>query len=376
MKKILFLTGTRADFGKLKRLMRYVDQDDRYELHVAVTGMHMLKLYGGTYREVKREGYENLYFFMNQHPDEPMDSILGNTVSGLSRLVHEIEPDLVVVHGDRVEAMAGAIVGALSNRLVCHIEGGELSGTIDDLIRHSVSKLAHIHMVANTEARDRLVQMGESYENIYVIGSPDLDVMVSADLPTLEEVRAHYGIGASRYGIVLFHPVTTEVAYIRQQIQQFVAALERTEGHFIIVYPNNDLGSHHIVEAWEALRANPRFQVFPSIRFESFLVLLKNADFIIGNSSAGIREAPFFGTPTVNVGTRQHRRFKGESIIDCGYETAAICEAIARARRMASQKPRTSQWFGDGDSVSRFAAALEQPGFWETPIQKEFRDQT
>lgn len=376
MKKILFLTGTRADFGKLKRLMRHVAQDPRYELHVVVTGMHMLKLYGGTYREVKREGYDNLYFFMNQHPDEPMDSILGNTVSGLSRLVHEIEPDLVVVHGDRVEAMAGAIVGALSNRLVCHIEGGELSGTIDDLIRHSVSKLAHLHMVANTEARDRLIQMGEGAQYIHVIGSPDLDVMASADLPDLAEVRAHYGISAPRYGIVLFHPVTTEIQQVRQQVQQFVAALERSDDHYVVVYPNNDLGSHHIVEAWEALRGHPRFQIFPSIRFESFLVLLQHADYIIGNSSAGIREAPFFGTPTINVGTRQHRRFKGDSVVDCGYETEAILAAIRQVAQMPRQHAQTSQWFGDGDSVSRFAAALEQESFWQTPIQKQFMDQS
>jgi len=374
MKRILFLTGTRADFGKIKRLMNYVEQDERYELHVAVTGMHMLKLYGGTYREVKREGYRNQYLFVNQHADEPMDSILGNTVSQLSRLVHEIEPDLVVVHGDRVEAMAGAIVGALNNRLVCHIEGGELSGTIDDLIRHSVSKLSHVHMVANDEARDRLLQMGENPRSIFVIGSPDLDVMASDDLPALPGIRAHYGISAERYAIVMFHPVTTEVDQIPAQVEELKAALAASNDHYIVVYPNNDLGSHHILEAWEHLRGESRFQVFPSIRFESFLVLLQNADYIIGNSSAGIREAPFFGTPTINIGSRQNRRFKTGSIIDCACSRGAILGAIEQARVLPRQDSPAGHHFGDGDSVSRFAQVLAEPDFWATPLQKQFMD--
>lgn len=373
MKRILFLTGTRADFGKIKRLMNYVEQDERYELHVAVTGMHMLKLYGGTYREVKREGYRNQYLFVNQHADEPMDSILGNTVSQLSRLVHEIEPDLVVVHGDRVEAMAGAIVGALNNRLVCHIEGGELSGTIDDLIRHSVSKLSHVHMVANEEARDRLLQMGENPRSIFVIGSPDLDVMASDDLPSLPDVRAHYEIAAERYAIVMFHPVTTEVDQIPAQVEELFAALKASADHYVIVYPNNDLGSHHILEAWERLRGEPRFQVFPSIRFESFLVLLQNADYIIGNSSAGIREAPFFGTPTINIGSRQNRRFKSPGIIDTAPEKESILAAVASAKQML-RTAETSQHFGRGDSVRSFADALANPAFWQLPLQKQFMD--
>lgn len=373
MKRILFLTGTRADFGKIKRLMNYVEQDERYELHVAVTGMHMLKLYGGTYREVKREGYRNQYLFVNQHADEPMDSILGNTVSQLSRLVHEIEPDLVVVHGDRVEALAGAIVGALNNRLVCHIEGGELSGTIDDLIRHSVSKLSHVHMVANDEARDRLLQMGENERSIFVIGSPDLDVMASDDLPSLPDVRAHYEITAERYAIVMFHPVTTEVDQIPAQVEELFAALEASSDHYVIVYPNNDLGSHFIVEAWERLRGRPRFQIFPSIRFESFLVLLQNADYIIGNSSAGIREAPFFGTPTINIGSRQNRRFKSPGIIDAAPERETILAAIASAKQML-RTAEPSQYFGCGDSVRSFADALANPAFWQLPLQKQFMD--
>ena len=149
MKRILFLTGTRADFGKLRPLIQQVDAHPNFEAVVFVTGMHTLELYGYTVLEVRNAGFRNLHVHMNQFPNEPMDLVLANTISGLSRFVHEETPDLIVVHGDRVEALAGAVVGALRNILVAHVEGGELSGTVDDLIRHAVSKLSHLHCVAN-----------------------------------------------------------------------------------------------------------------------------------------------------------------------------------------------------------------------------------
>lgn len=157
MKRILCITGTRADFGKLKPLLAYIENHPDLELHLIVTGMHMMKTYGRTYKEVTRENYQHTYLFSNQIQGEPMGAVLGNTITFISRLSDEIEPDMVMIHGDRLEALAGAAVGALSSRLVCHIEGGELSGTVDDSIRHSISKLSHIHLVANEQAVTRLV---------------------------------------------------------------------------------------------------------------------------------------------------------------------------------------------------------------------------
>lgn len=185
MKRILCITGTRADFGKLKPLLAYIENHPDLELHLIVTGMHMMKTYGRTYKEVTRENYQHTYLFSNQIQGEPMGVVLGNTITFISRLSDEIEPDMVMIHGDRLEALAGAAVGALSSRLVCHIEGGELSGTVDDSIRHSISKLSHIHLVANEQAVTRLVQMGEKRKHIHIIGSPDLDVMASSTLPSL-----------------------------------------------------------------------------------------------------------------------------------------------------------------------------------------------
>ena len=372
MKKILFITGTRADFGKLKSLMHYIEESESFELHVLVTGMHMMKLYGSTQAEVRKEKFLNIYCISNQYAGETMPSIFGNTVSILSRLADEIEPDLIVVHGDRLEALAGATVGALGNRLVCHIEGGELSGSIDDLIRHSVSKLSHIHMVANEEAKSRLIQMGEPSHSIYVIGSPDLDAMHESNLPSLDKVKEHYEIKYESYAISMFHPVTTEIKQTEKHARDYFKALEDSKENFIVIYPNNDLGSAEILQEIKRLEGNARFKLFPSIAFESFLVLLKNSKYIIGNSSAGIREAPFFGLPTINVGSRQSRRFMGETIINSSNNYESIIKSIKDIKKF--DKITTNNWFGSGDSLSKFAEAINSKELWELKIQKAFVD--
>jgi UDP-N-acetylglucosamine 2-epimerase (hydrolysing) len=210
MKKILFLTGTRADYGKLKSLINTVEQSEEFEAYIYVTGMHMLNRYGYTAQEVIKDGYKNIYMNINQHVGDHMEIALANTVQGLSHYVHELKPDLLIIHGDRLEALAGAIVGAFTNTLVGHIEGGELSGTIDDSIRHSVSKMAHIHFVCNDDASQRLIAMGENKNSIFLIGSPDYDVMFNQKLPSLSDVKEYYEIGFDEFGIVLFHPVTTD----------------------------------------------------------------------------------------------------------------------------------------------------------------------
>lgn len=371
MKKILFVTGTRADFGKIKSLMAVVESSSDFELHVLVTGMHMMKRYGSTYLEVKKENYTNIYMTSNQNESEPMSSVLGNTITIITRLVNAISPDLIVVHGDRLEALAGATVGALSHIRVCHIEGGELSGTIDDSIRHSVSKLSHIHMVANEEAKNRLLQLGENENSIFIIGSPDLDVMNSKNLPTLCEVKSHYEIDFEDYGIVMFHPVTSEEKHIKKYTENLFKALERFNGNYVVVYPNNDTGSTKILSVISDYEEHPNFKCFPSIGFEYFLVLLKNAKFMIGNSSAGVREAPFYGLPSINIGTRQNARFRGKTVIDCGYETDEILTALNQIDDVRTEK---SSWFGDGSSTEKFSECINSPSFWDIPVQKVFVD--
>ena len=211
-RRILFLTATRADFGKLKSLMRAVSEAEEFECSIFATGMHMLARYGSTIQEIHKSGFRNVHPYINQDGavNSQMDLVLANTVNGLGLHVRESQPDLLVVHGDRIEPLAGAIVGALNNIRVAHVEGGEVSGTVDELLRHAITKLSHIHFVANEEAAMRLRQMGEAADSIFVIGSPDTDIMFSETLPTLAEVMRHYEVPFEKYGIVLYHPVTTE----------------------------------------------------------------------------------------------------------------------------------------------------------------------
>lgn len=376
MKRILFLTGTRADFGKLKPLMHAVDASPDFEATVFVTGMHTLKRYGNTSQEVELAGFNNIFVYHNQASWEPMDQVLANTVTGLSRYIQENPQDLIVVHGDRVEPLAGAIVGALNNTLVAHVEGGELSGTIDELIRHSISKLSHIHFASNDEAKDRLIQMGEAPETVFVIGSPDLDVMVSPDMPSIETVRERYGITFPEYAIILYHPVTTELDEIEANTEALLTAVSGSDIPYVAIYPNNDTGNDIIIRHFDrALKGKDQFKVFPSLRFEYFLTLLKHARFIIGNSSAGIREAPFYGVPAINIGSRQNMRYTGEGVVHVPVKPGQILAAINKILAVPPKVPKiTNEFWGKGDSAERFLSCLNSETFWQTSHQKTFRD--
>ena len=372
MKKILFLTGTRADFGKIKSLISTLENNQEFEVFVFVTGMHLQKEYGYTLIEIERCNFKNIHAFQNHTHETTMDLTLAKTIEGFSSYCKKINPDLIVIHGDRVETLAGAIVGSLNNILVAHIEGGELSGTVDELIRHSVTKLSHIHFVSNDEAAKRLLQMGEIKSSIFTIGSPDIDIMFSDNLPTEESVKEYYQIDFDQYAIVMFHPVTTEDKQMKQYADDFVASLLAVNENFVVIYPNNDLGSRHIIEAFQKLKDNPKFRIFPSIRFEYFLVLLKNAKFIIGNSSAGIREAPYYGIPIINIGTRQQNRTLNADIINVDYQKENIIEALHSV--INHKISLTANDFGKGNSAELFLNSLLSSKIWEINHQKKFKN--
>jgi UDP-N-acetylglucosamine 2-epimerase (hydrolysing) len=372
VKRVLFITSTRADFGKLKSLMEKLDSDDDFEVHIFITGMHVLPKYGHTGDEVEKCRFKNIYKLINQKSNDSMDVILANTIQGLSNYIELVKPDMVIIHGDRAEALAGAIVGAFNNILVGHIEGGEVSGTIDESIRHAISKLAHIHFVSNEIAKKRLVQMGEQSDRIFIIGSPDIDLMTSKELPQIEAVRRHYEIDFKSYGILIYHPVTTSLHTLIDNFRQVINALVMSGKNYVAIYPNNDPGSDLIIEELKLLNNNPQFRVFPSVRFEAFLVLLKNAEFMIGNSSAGIREAPFYGIPSIDIGTRQQGRFSCETIVNTGERTEEILAAIDRCSRLRKTK---SKHFGTGTSKERFIRIIKDFDIWNSSIQKMFIDQ-
>jgi UDP-N-acetylglucosamine 2-epimerase (hydrolysing) len=372
MKKILFLTGTRADFGKIKSLIQILEKQPEFEVFVFVTGMHLQEVYGYTLIEIERCNFKNVFTFENHTHETTMDLTLAKTIEGLSNYCKEINPDMIVVHGDRVETLAGAIVGSLNNILVSHIEGGEVSGTVDELIRHSVSKLSHIHFVSNKQAAKRLLQMGEIKESIFTIGSPDIDIMFSDQLPDLAVAKAYYKIDFEKYAIVMFHPVTTEIKEMQKYAENFVDSLLQDDHNYIVIFPNNDLGSQFIIDAYKKLNGNSRFRIFPSLRFEYFLTLLKNSQFIIGNSSAGIREAPYYGIPIINIGTRQQNRAVHADIINTDYTEKGIKEALSIIDSHKVQIVEDD--FGEGNSNELFLKSIQKADIWQLNHQKQFKD--
>lgn len=373
-KKVVFLSGTRADFGKIKPLIQGLEDDPRFDVSVFATGMHMQPKYGFTVTEIEKSGFE-VYRYINQAASPGvMDRALGHTVLGFGDYVRLIEPDLIVVHGDRSEALAGALVGALNNVLVAHVEGGEVSGTVDELMRHAISKLAHLHFVSNEEAKQRLIQLGEGPERIEVIGSPDIDVMSSPDLPPRSEAFAHYELPDwERYGILTFHPVTTALDTLQREARAVFAAAKESGLPFVVVYPNNDAGSDIVLGELLAAADPSWCRAFPSIRFEYMLVLLREATLIYGNSSMGIHEAPYYGVPTINIGTRQNGRSHNPHILHTPAQPAALQQALHAAQELHGNLEAQRE-FGDGKSHKRFLEALSQSKLWRTPLQKEFRD--
>lgn len=373
MKKIVFVTGTRADFGKLKPLIQASLEEQGVDTYVYVSGMHLLEAYGGTYREILKENYPNVRLQNNRCDTPYMDVNLARLVEDLSEYAREIRPDLIIVHGDRIDAMAGAIVAMLNGIRLGHVEGGEVTGTVDEAIRHAISKMANIHFVANNESFLRLRQMGEDERNIFIIGSPDIDVMLSENLPDLVEVKQKYHIPFSAYAVLIHHPVTSELDRLAEDIQNIMEALERSGDDFIAIYPNNDSGTEQILSCYAQYRDSAHFRFFPSLPFEVFLTFLKNAKYIVGNSSCGVREACVYGVPAIDIGTRQQNRYVPELLPNIQHVDADT-EQILRAIEDASSYRVATSYFGDGRSAERFGCLLKEERIWNTKVQKCFLD--
>jgi UDP-N-acetylglucosamine 2-epimerase (hydrolysing) len=367
---LLFLTGTRADFGKLEPLAAAA-RDAGYRVSFFVTGMHMMDRYGLTRNEVRRMPGVTVHEFVNQSEGDAQDLILARTIMGFSTFVASERPDLVILHGDRVEALAGALVAATNYLRSAHVEGGEVSGTIDEVFRHCNTKLCTYHFVSSEAAARRVRALGEPVETIHAIGSPELDFHARPSGVTLDEVRARYAIPFPDYGIATFHPVTSEQDTIGQQAADLFGALEASGRSFVTIAPNNDPGSAAIFRVLEKLPKD-RFRLLPSMRFAHFSELMKNAACMVGNSSAGVREAPFLGLPSLDVGTRQSNRSDAPSVTACEASDRATILDFLRSHWGRQAVPHDG--FGQGTAAQRFVETLGQPDFWTVSLQKAFRD--
>jgi UDP-N-acetylglucosamine 2-epimerase (hydrolysing) len=375
-KKIIFITGSRADYGKIKKVIKTLSLSKLFNVHIFVTGMHLLKIYGLTKNIILKENskFAKIFLSKNQSYEESLDLILANTIKSFSRYLKKNSPDMIIVHGDRAETLAAVIASSFNNYLTCHIEGGEITGTIDEHIRHSVTKLSHLHFVSNTLAKKNLLRMGENPKNVFIVGSPEVDLMKSKNLPSLTEVKKRYAINFNKFCILIFHPVTSNLVNLKKEIQIIISAIKKTKKNYVIISPNNDPGSNIIIKHYKKLKNNKKIKNFESMRFEYFLTLLKNSELILGNSSSGVREAPVYGIPSINIGNRQNQRVKNLNTNVVHIETITEKILIKKINFLAGKKFTRKKIFGDGNSSNKILNILKKDNIWKVSIQKTFHN--
>ena len=368
MKKLLFITGTRADFGKLEPLALSAKLAG-FKIYFFVTGMHLLEKYGLTSIEISRMKNITRFEFINQMEGDSQDKILSKTITGISEYVNRLRPELVLIHGDRIEAVAASLVCATNNIRSAHIEGGEVSGTIDEVYRHCNTKLCTVHFVSSKLAKNRVTKLGEHPDRVFVLGSPELDAHKKRNETPLNEVLSYYDILWDQYGIFIFHSVTSELEGLKKEIQICCDSLKKIKKNFIVISPNNDPGCEIIFKAIGKLPGS-HFKQIPSMRFSYFSTLLKNSQIIVGNSSVGVREAPFLGVPSINIGSRQFRRGEAKSIKNVDVFKNEHLDKMVKS--LWGKRFPTDKSFGTGQSAKKFTKILKDKKIWELNLQKKF----
>ncbi len=368
MRKVLYLTGTRADFGLMASTLARIATHPRLSLQVAVTGMHLSEAYGLTVREIEAAGLPIVARIPTGVDDRSADAMalgIGQTLAGLTHALREHRPDIVLVLGDRGEMLAGAIAAIHQGIPVAHLHGGERSGTVDEPVRHAITKLSHWHFVATEESRERVVRMGERREHVWVTGAPSLDGLADeAGLPREATLQALGLDAGDRYALVLFHPVVQEAGDAPAQTRALHDALQRqlaaTGRRIVWLDPNADAGSGGILQALEGA-AGQTLRRIRHLPRRQYLAALRHADLLAGNSSSGIIEAASFGTPVVNVGSRQRARQRNANTRDCEPLQPAIEAAIAAQLAHGPYAP--ANVYGDGRAGERIVGLLADHPF-------------
>lgn len=360
-RKVCYVTGTRADFGLMQATLQAIHESDGLELGVVVTGMHLDPAYGNTVAEIEASGLPvvaRVPIPMEPATGETMARNIGAMIGGFVTAFMDMRPDFVLLLGDRGEMLAGALAGIHLNIPIAHIHGGERSGTVDEPIRHAISKLSHFHFVATAEARERLSRMGERAEHIWITGAPGLDGLQAAAKESREELCADLGLNPSKpVALMVYHPVLQEATHAGTEVVEILDGLSRLGVQIVALKPNSDAGSQFIREVLESREGQDHIRIvrhFPRIRFVSWMAA---ADLMIGNSSAGIIEAATFGTPVINIGSRQHSRERNANVIDVPVEGQAIAQAISGA--LAHGRFEKNNVYGDGDATRRIVGLLQ-----------------
>ena len=368
MTNISFISGTRADYGKIKPYIDFLCNQENKKVFVFTTGMNMLKKYGSTYKFIKSDLKKKCIIRVDKKFKRSSTALeTAHILKTYDKHLKKDKIDFVFVHGDRPEVLAAAQAAVFNNIPVCHIEAGDFSGSVDELIRHATSKLSHRFLVADEMAKQTLLQMGEKEDSIFITGNSSLAFKIED--PTKKELSLLNSY--KNYGVLIYHPVTTlDKKILKEEIDSLMSALDKSEKDYVVILPNNDLGSEIILKTYQKYATNEKFHFIKSFSFNAFNYLLKNADFLIGNSSCGIKEAPFYQVPVIDIGCRQNNRFEHLNLKDFYHlnDLSKIEETILKIQNK-KKKPIKYHY---REAFFKTLKKVFTDDFFDVKVQKEF----
>ncbi|MDP2813944.1 MAG: UDP-N-acetylglucosamine 2-epimerase [Erysipelotrichaceae bacterium] len=377
-KKILYISGTRADYGLMRSVLSRIHEAPDLELEIIATGMHLMPDFGNSVDEIVADGFtlHRIPVLHEEDTRESMATFIGNLIVALTKKVQKIRPDLILLLGDRGEMLAGAIVGTYAGIPVAHLHGGEVTSTVDEPVRHAITKLAHLHLPATRKSARRIIRMGEDPSWVHVVGAPGLEPILSGTFTPREELVRKYRITPDKpLVLVVQHPVSAEVANAAGQMRATLEAVSDLPVQVLVVYPNADAGGRKMIVVIEEFsRKQGLVQAYKNLPHDDYLGLLKIASVLVGNSSSGVIEAPSFHLPVVNIGTRQEGRERAGNVINTGYTRHEIAASIEKALSdtdFLDKVRRCKNPYGKGDSSKRIVEVLRQVDFTKTSIQKK-----
>ncbi|MBK4727346.1 UDP-N-acetylglucosamine 2-epimerase [Pantoea agglomerans] len=365
-KIIAVFTGTRAEYGLLYWLMKDIQADPELTLKLIVSGTHFSPEFGLTYRQIELDGFdidERIEMLLSSDTSVGVVKSMGLALIGLADALDRLQPDVLVILGDRYEALAAAQAAMLQRIPVAHLHGGEITeGAYDDAIRHAITKMSYLHFTAAEPYRQRVIQLGEDPERVLNVGAVGLDHIVKTQLYSLEELQASLGFElCSPFFVVTYHPVTLADEPAEESFKALLNALDQFPKHQVILtYPNADDGGRAIIPLLEQYAAAAPQRVFaiPSLGYKRYLSAVKFSAAVIGNSSSGIIEVPSLGVPTIDIGQRQQGRLAAESVLHCEANAESISMAIERALSPMNQRMFVNP-YGAGDASSQIVDSLK-----------------
>lgn len=368
---ILVITGTRAEYGLLKSSMEAINVHDQLSLSVVATGMHLSPQYGYTVTDIRDDGFtvdREVLMLLDGDTGTAMAKSLGIGTASVAEAFESLDPDIVLLLGDRDEALAGALAAAHMNIPVGHIHGGDAmeGAAIDDSIRHAITKFAHIHFPASRKSAERIRALGEEEWRITVSGAPGLDDVLAGEYENPQTVLDRYDLDPERRLVLLVqHPVTTQPHQAGEQIAATLDALDSLDVQAVIIYPNSDAGGSQIIEEIESRSFARDVKTFQSLPRREYLGLMAAADVMVGNSSSGIIEAPSFDLPVVDIGPRQKGRERADNVRTVSHDAESIRQGITEGltdptvRQRAEACDNPYEYGGAGVQIAETLADIE-----------------